>query len=175
MVEVPSPVSLLVNDRDVRPSGFLADVMLGRLTRWLRILGYDVLYFRKAPDDFLIYVTLESRRILITRDRPLALEPILVPNMSFLVRSTAIHQQIREVLDRFPLRGEPRCADCNGSLVQVPREEVRDRVPDYVYLTSPKFWVCRCCGKVLWEGTHKRNMLRFLGYNPWRCDEGSSE
>jgi len=156
-------------------SGFLADVMLGRLTRWLRILGYDVLYFRKAPDDFLIYMSLESRRILITRDRLLASEPILTPDRSFLVKGTIIHQQLKEVLSRFPLRGDPRCADCNGTLVRVPREEVRERVPDYVYLTSPKFWVCACCGKVLWEGTHKKNMLRFLGYDPWRYDERSSE
>ena len=153
----------------------MADVMLGRLTRWLRILGYDILYFHGAPDDFLIYVTLESGRILVTRDRRLAAEPILSPGRSFLVESTQLPRQLREFLSRFPLRGRARCADCNGLLVEVGREEVKDSVPDYVYLTSPRFWRCPSCGKVLWEGTHKRNMLRFLGFNPWRCCEGPSE
>ena len=168
-------VPLLEEETEVGEVAFVADVMLGRLTRWLRILGYDILYFHKAPDDFLIYVTLESGRILMTRDRRLAAEPILAPNKSFLVESTRLPQQLKEVLSRSPYRGRPRCADCNGLLAEVDREKVKDLVPDYVYLTSPHFWRCPSCGKVLWEGTHKRNMLHFLGFNPWRYGEGSSE
>jgi len=168
-------VPLLEEKAEVREVAFVADVMLGRLTRWLRILGYDILYFYKAPDDFLIYVALESRRVLITRDRQLAAEPILASGKSFLVKDTRLPQQLKEVLERFPAGGKPRCADCNGLLDEVDRERVKDLVPDYVYLTSPRFWRCPSCGKVLWEGTHKRNMLHYLGFDPWRYGEGSSE
>ncbi len=168
-------VSLLEKETEVGEVAFVADVMLGRLARWLRILGYDILYFHRAPDDFLIYVTLESGRILMTRDRRLAAEPILAPRKTFLVKDTRLPQQLKEVLSHFPVRGRARCADCNGLLIEVEREEVKDLVPDYVYLTSPCFWRCPSCGKVLWEGTHKRNMLRFLGFNPWRRGEGSPE
>jgi uncharacterized protein with PIN domain len=168
-------VPLLEEKAKVEEVAFVADVMLGRLTRWLRILGYDIIYFHKAPDDFLIYVTLESGRILMTRDRRLAADPILAPDRSFLVEDTRLPHQLREVLERFPKRGRPRCADCNGLLEEVDREQVKDQVPDYVYLTSPRFWRCPSCGKVLWEGTHKRNMLLYLGFNPWRYGEGPSE
>ncbi len=167
-------VSLLEEGKKLRDGAFVADVMLGRLARWLRILGFDVLYFRRAPDDFLIYVVLESGRVLMTRDRRLAEEPILA-NKAFLVEDTRLPWQLREFLGRYPGGGRPRCADCNGLLVEVSREEVVDLVPQYVYFNSPRFWRCPSCGKVLWEGTHKRNMLRFLGFDPWRRDEGSPE
>ncbi len=168
-------VPLLEKEAEIGEKAFVADVMLGRLARWLRILGYDIIYFHKAPDDFLIYVVLESGRVLVTRDRKLAADPILAPHKSFLVQDTRLPRQLKEFLSRFPARGGPRCADCNGLLGEVEREDVRDMVPDYVYFTSPRFWRCPSCGKVLWEGTHKRNMLRFLGFNPWRYGEGPSE
>ena len=166
--------SLLKEERKLRYVAFVADVMLGRLVRWLRILGFDVLYFHRAPDDFLIYVVLESGRVLITRDKRLAEEPIIA-KMTLLVEDTRLPQQLREFLGRYPVGGKPRCADCNGLLVEVSREDVVDLVPQYVYLHSPRFWRCASCGKVLWEGTHKKNMLRFLGFDPWRNDERSPE
>ncbi len=159
--------------RDEAPA-FVADVMLGRLTRWLRILGFDVLYFHRAPDDFLIYVVLESGRTLITRDRALAQESLLAGRI-LLIDETHLPHQLRAFMERYPMGGGPRCAECNGLLMEVTRKEVEDLVPLYVYLTSPKFWRCPSCGKVLWEGTHKRNMLKYLGFDPWRGCEGRSE
>jgi len=154
---------------------FVADVMLGRLTRWLRIFGYDILYFKKAPDDFLIYVVLESRRVLLTRDRKLASEPILNGKV-FLITSTHLKDQLKEFLENhlFP-SGISRCADCNGILKEVKRTEVEGEVPDYVYITSKRFWRCSSCGKIFWEGTHQKNMCKYLGYNPWERNERPSK
>lgn len=154
---------------------FVADVMLGRLTRWLRIFGYDIIYFHKAPDDFLIYVVLESGRVLLTRDRKLASEPVLM-GKSLLLEGTFLKDQLREFSEKCPFpKGISRCAECNGLLGSVKREEVEGEVPDYVYLTSKRFWRCSYCGKVFWEGTHQRNMCRYLGYNPWEGDERPSK
>jgi len=149
---------------------FLADVMLGRLARWLRILGYDTAYLHRSDDDFLIYLVLEDRgRVLLTRDVELAQSPILSNGMAFLVRSTRLDRQISELKDAFGIapHSPALCAHCNRTLVQVEKGEVVGRVPEYVLLNRETFWECPLCGRVYWEGTHRDGMNRYLGYDIW--------
>ncbi len=149
---------------------FLADVMLGRLARWLRILGYDTAYLHKSNDDFLIYLILEDRgHVLLTRDVELAASPILSDGMAFLVRSTKLAEQIGELREAFGVsRCRPAlCAHCNRRLVSVEKDGLAGRVPDYVLMNKSLFWECPLCGRVYWEGTHQDGMNRFLGYDIW--------
>ena len=138
---------------------FVADVMVGRLARWLRILGFDVLYSNRFADDALIALA-RSGRILLTRDIPLAAR--LPEDKVVVIQHDHYEQQIRQVLRRFPdlpVRVLSRCLECNELLRQVDRETIFERVPPYVYLTQQDFAVCPSCGRVFWKGTHTGEML----------------
>ena len=140
----------------------VADVMLGRLARWLRALGYDTLYFRDAPDRRLLAVALAEGRRLLTRDVALALR---AREAGLLVRAEKLDLQIREVADACGLAGRPalsRCLECNGVLVSAPLEAVRDRVPPYTFATRREFWRCSGCRRVFWAGTHVAGIRRRL-------------
>ena len=146
---------------------FVADVMLGRLARWLRALGYDTLYFRDAPDRRLLAVALGEGRRLLTRDAALARR---AREAGLLVRAEALDAQLAEVAAACSLGGRQalsRCLECNGLLVTSPPDVVRDRVPPYTFATQREFWTCLGCGRVFWAGTHvegiQRRLRPFLG------------
>ena len=141
---------------------FVADVMLGKLARWLRALGYDTLYFRDASDSRLLGIALRERRHLLTRDAPLAAR---AGPAALLVGAEDLDQQLREVMLRCGLRARAplsRCLECNGSLASRAREEVWERVPPYTLATQRAFWECQGCRRVFWAGTHARGILSRL-------------
>lgn len=141
---------------------FVADVMLGRLARWLRALGYDTLYFRDAPDRRLLAVALADRRRLLTRDAALACR---ARDAGLLVRAEALDAQIQEVTAACGLAGGQalsRCLECNALLAAAARETVRDRVPPYTFETRREFWTCTGCRRVFWAGTHVTGIRRRL-------------
>jgi len=143
-------------------SRLVADVMLGRLARWLRALGYDTLYFRDAPDRRLLAVALAERRRLLTRDAALARH---AREAGLLVRAEQLDAQIREVtatLRLHPGRALSRCLECNGELVPVDPETIRHRVPAYTFATRREFRTCRGCDRVYWSGTHVAGIHRRL-------------
>jgi uncharacterized protein with PIN domain len=143
-------------------SRFVADVMLGRLARWLRALGFDTLYFHDAPDRRLLAVALAEGRRLLTRDAALARR---ARDAGFLVRAEALDGQIREVTQALrlaPDRALSRCLECNGRLVPAEPEAVRHRVPPYTFTTQREFRACLGCDRVYWAGTHVAGIARRL-------------
>jgi uncharacterized protein len=139
---------------------FIADVMLGRLAKHLRLLGLDVLYNRTLDDNELIRRSLEESRTILTRDTGLVGRPLAADHI--FIATNDLAGQIREVLDSSGLDGLPlpltRCSECNEPLAPVPREEARDLVPDYVYEKNEEFLGCRKCGRIYWKGTHTKRM-----------------
>ena len=140
---------------------FIVDSMLGDLARWLRILGYDTLYYRNAPDPRIVKVALEQGRIIVTRDRGLAILARKKGARYVLVRGERIEEVLAEVAAAtgIALYADPsrsRCPLCNGVLRHVQRHEVKDRVPPEVYARYEDFWVCTRCGQVYWRGSHWR-------------------
>jgi uncharacterized protein with PIN domain len=145
------------------PPRFAADRMLGRLARWLRILGHDVAYGPHLGGHTLVACARREHRILLTRDTRLLRDPQLPPHV--FVRSDHFRQQLREVAAAVPLGGSPllgRCLDCNRPLVEVPRDEARERVPPYVAATQERFLGCTGCGRLYWGATHREHMLSEL-------------
>ena len=135
---------------------FIADAMLGRLAKWMRILGCDVLYEPDIDDRQLVRTAREQGRTVLTRDTILLKRKGL--GDAVFIRSDDVREQmleIRHLLNSCRGGRFARCAVCNGSLEDVPRkEEVRPAVPDFVYLNHDRFLRCSGCGKVYWEGTH---------------------
>ncbi len=143
---------------------FVADVMLGRLAKWLRIAGFDVLYSNKFSDEELIAISNREGRVLLSRDtRLLVRKP--VKEFIFL-ESQDIQMQIRQVFQRMHIFSPPfpltRCLSCNEALIETTRESVRETVPAFVYRTQMHFKSCPKCGKVFWAGTHRSSVIRTL-------------
>jgi len=143
---------------------FVADVMLGRLAKWLRIAGFDVLYSNRFSDDELVALSRQEGRILLSRDTRLLVRKA-VQRFIFL-ESESIQSQLRQVFEDARITGLPgaltRCLSCNDLLMEITREHVRGRVPPFVFATQPSFKSCPKCEKVYWAGTHRRSVMRML-------------
>ena len=142
---------------------FVADCMLGKLAKWLRILGFDVLYFSKAEDSELVEVARREGRVLLTRDTGLIERTAKRPNRLF-VRSDDWEDQVVQVLDDFGLwddiRPNTRCIECNLPLKALARERARNLVTPYVCEHASSFALCPGCNRVFWQGTHYGDMER---------------
>ena len=138
---------------------FLADAMLGRLARWLRILGHDVEYFRGEDDDLLRRVCCEGR-ILLTRDTGLLRRRGLPPHL--FIQSDHVMDQLRQVVTVLHLdpAAPPtrRCLCCNAILEPRHKAEVQGLVPEFVWSHHQAFWGCPRCRRIFWAGTHRRRM-----------------
>lgn len=142
---------------------FVADCMLGRLAKWLKILGFDVLYFPKAADRDLVAVARREERVLLTRDTGLIERTARRPNRLF-IRSDDWEEQVFQVLDEYGLwdqvRPNTRCIACNLPLKSLSRERARNLVTPYVREHADSFAVCPGCDRVYWQGTHFGDMER---------------
>lgn len=143
---------------------FLADAALGRLARYMRMLGYDVAYARNRGGAEVLRETLRTGRILLTRRRDLAAREDIT---AFLVEDDDVLAQLTEAAKRFDLRftadAMARCIECNEPLDAVSKEEVRELLPPHVKKTQEKFARCPSCGRIFWPGTHyARAVARLL-------------
>jgi|Deesub1362A_J573_1020465.scaffolds.fasta_scaffold01396_2 hypothetical protein len=150
---------------------FVADSMLGRLARWLRILGYDTVYFPHIEDRLILRIAREEDRILLTRDRGLV--KVRGLKRYLLLRENDPFKQLKEVItalrltpyrgsDRFGIPSLVRCPVCNALLRRIPKEEAEGHVPEYVYNTVREFKRCPGCGRFYWKGTHPERAQRKL-------------
>jgi uncharacterized protein with PIN domain len=143
---------------------FRADAALGRLARYLRMLGYDVAYARGRNGAEVLRDTLRTGRILLTRRRDLAAREDIT---AFLVEDDGVREQLAATAKRFGLRftadAMARCIECNEPLSAVSKEEVWELLPPHVKKTQEKFARCASCGRVYWPGTHyARAVARLL-------------
>jgi uncharacterized protein with PIN domain len=143
---------------------FVADRMLGKLAKWLRVFGYDVIYLRQGVDEE-IETRLKEGRIFLTRNRRAG--PWQQLGEVFVIHANEPKKQLREVVQGLRLAMIDaelfsRCLSCNCLLDTVSREEVRAEVPDYIYQTQSRFHRCCDCGKVYWPGSHSEKMRQQL-------------
>ena len=155
------------------PLELLADCMLGRLAKWLRLLGYDTAYENDASDPHLARRARAEGRVLLTRDHELAGRRGL---RTLLIESETLEEQVQEVQDALGPPPDPalsRCSVCNGVLETVTPAEIADHAPLYVLRTQTEFRRCSNCGKVYWPGTHIQAMRAHLEEMRKRIEEPS--
>lgn len=145
---------------------FIADCMLGKLAKWLRMLGYDTSYIPDADDDELVRIAVREDRMLLTRDRRLCHRRMVRSRCVFVDWGTT-REQVRQVVRELSLAVDTealftRCAVCNGKIAPVSKPEVSGRVPPYVYQTQDEFGYCAGCGRIYWRGTHVQHVLEAL-------------
>lgn len=136
----------------------LLDGMLGRLAKWLRLLGYDTAYFPDLDDNELVRLARAQGRILLTRDRELTRRRRL---SCLFVESDELEEQIQQVISKLHLETErpfSRCPVCNTPLQEVEKSRVKGHVPPYVFRTKEHFSLCPECDRIYWRGTHWAKM-----------------
>ena len=146
---------------------FVVDVNVGRLAKWLRVLGYDALFPADVEDNELLRIALREERIIVTRDSGLAERHLATSGRLkvVLIRADNLKDQLGQVVRSLDLDAThqfSRCIRCNEPLGSLSRESVRDRVPDYVYKTQQEYAGCPLCHRIFWRGTHWVNMQRDL-------------
>ncbi len=143
---------------------FLADRMVGKLARWLRLLGYDTAYLPQLSPDGVMREARRQGRILLTRDTRISRRKE-APAFLF-IRHDSFREQLRQVLTELHLQPGAllltRCAECNELLSAVGKETVRGRVPDYVWQTQEEFHRCPECRRLYWGATHKERVMEEL-------------
>ena len=143
---------------------FIADINVGKLARWLRIMGYDTLIFKGQDDADMLTAALAEDRVLLTRDSGIMKRKSVARGQIkvILIKSDNVQEQTGQVLDALIPLSPPRpftlCVECNEPLVEKREEEVREYVPPYVYETQNEYTQCPACGRIYWKGTHWQAM-----------------
>ena len=154
-----SPV-IRLRPKPLREPRFILDCHLGRLARYLRMLGFDSRFTPDSDDTSLLEISLEESRILLTRDHGLLKRRRL--QRGYFVRATKPRRQVAEVIERLQLQSAAhpftRCIACNGELQGVSRDMVLHRLRQNTRRYFREFFQCRTCGRVYWKGSHYERM-----------------
>jgi uncharacterized protein with PIN domain len=141
--------------------------MLGKMTRWLRILGCDVKYYKDIDDEILINLAEEEDRILLTCDIQLYRRAIKLGKDVFLIRSQNEIEQLAKLAHYYKFKlsivaDKSRCPKCNGKIRSIPKSDVEDEIPKLTSKFFKKFWICTRCKQIFWHGSHWENITNKL-------------
>lgn len=148
----------------LREPRFVADVNVGKLARYLRLLGFDVNWSATADDETLARVSTDDQRILLTRDRALLARKVITHGL--YVHAVDPVEQVVEVVRRLDLgcRLAPftRCLRCNHPVVDVPKAEVVDQLEPLTRRYYDDFRRCTGCGRIFWAGSHHGRLVTIV-------------
>jgi uncharacterized protein with PIN domain len=144
---------------------FIVDHNAGKLVKWLRMLGYDTIFFAGSDDAEMVSCALAENRIIVTRDTGIVKRRLITSGRvsAVLLTSEIAGEQMKQVMRSLDIGDYSsvftRCLECNGLLEERAREEVRERIPPYVYKTQDKYMECPSCRRIYWKGTHWQAMM----------------
>lgn len=143
---------------------FMTDITIGKLTKWLRIMGYDVNFYRAAADKYFLNEARKESRIALTRK---TIAKRQYTGALLVIISDSLDRQIDEVISKLRLKPDPSafftiCLKCNKELKLIDRKEAEECVPMYVYESGYTFRSCPECGNIYWQGTHIDHTLDVL-------------
>lgn len=148
----------------LREPRFILDVHLGRLARYLRLLGFDAAYSSEGADETLAARSAAEHRIVLTRD--IGLLKRAEVTHGYWLRNTDPQHQVAEVVDALDLRGRfapfSRCMRCNAKLETVPASRVRSELPAGIRERYERVSRCRDCGRLYWAGSHYDRLTRLV-------------
>lgn len=148
---------------------FLVDAMLGNIARKLRLMGFDCRYDSQINDDELINQAKKDNRIIISRDRDLIRKSSKIGIRSILLEKKEEFEQLLEIIRKLNLKkvkisgDNARCPKCNFKTESIKKESVYSKIPKGVLENNEKFWICRICNKIFWEGSHMLNLQKLTG------------
>jgi hypothetical protein len=163
-IKPPYPIPLpRWGEGRVRRMKFVADRMLGKLAKGLRMLGYDTVYYRGENAYPLIKLAREEDRVILTRNTKLI--PKRPEDRIIRIGEDKPLLQLRELIQKkvISLNEEnllSRCLLCNIPIEKIRREEAEGKVPDFIFYQKKKFSRCPQCLRIYWQGSHQDHMQR---------------
>lgn len=144
---------------------FIADNMLGKLAKYLRMMGYDTLFPAPQCAKDLINLSKDENRVILTRDSILIRD--FKPENCLFIKSQCFSDQLIQVIKTYNLeinsdRFFTLCLICNKPLIDISKDEIKEKVPEKVYLSYKNFRQCTSCSRVYWRGGHTQRMERKL-------------
>jgi uncharacterized protein with PIN domain len=147
---------------------FIVDCNVGKLAKWLRLMGYDSRFFNGSDDSQLVAIAQEEGRVILSRDTQIMKRRVITSGKlkAVLIQSDEPELQMQQVIDALGLdyrfRPFTLCLECNQVLVDKSKGEVKELVPPYVFKTQSQFMQCPTCKRIYWRGTHWRAMIKRL-------------
>lgn len=144
---------------------FAVERTLGKLSKWLRILGFDAVFELDVPEHLWHALMLDGRRVLLTRS--VAVRQHCPENRLIFITSDHVMHQLEQVIKdqgiaARNIRPFSRCICCNLPLAAVGRETVTGKVPDYILETQENFRCCNRCKRIYWPGSHIGHGVQFI-------------
>ena len=163
---------LRLRPKPLRFPRFILDANLGRLARYLRLLGFDCLYQNNYDDVTVANISSENHRVVLTRDRALLQRKMITHG--YFVREVLPRRQVKEILSRFDLyrliKPFSRCTRCNGELRPIEKQMILERLEPKTKKYYDAFLICPLCSQIYWQGSHHARSLRlvkeFTGLEP---------
>jgi len=169
---VPEGIGLLDKNlkgvRLINAPKFIVDTNVGKLVKWLRIMGYDTLFFSGSNDSYMIATALAEGRVILTRDTQIMKRRVVASGQlkAVFIQSDKPELQMRQVRDTLNLDCQFRpftiCLECNQPLLERSKQQVKELVPPYVFQTQSQYMECPACHRIYWRGTHWQAMTRKL-------------
>jgi len=144
------------------PPRFIADCHLGKLAKYLRVMGFDTLYFNTIDDNELIELASSEGRTILTRDRALH-EREKAP--TFYLEAVDNLEQLKALQEHFLIKSHnlaARCIICNAKLQSIEKNRVEDKIPHKVKLYFSEFEICPICNRIYWHGDHYKRMMNTI-------------
>ncbi len=146
---------------------FIVDGMLGKLARWLRMLGHNVKYSNKLDDAQLIAIAKKEKRILLTRDLELYQQAAAKGVQAFYVDGKTEAEKLAQLAKKFGISLEinmatSRCPKCNAQVKPTSKENIKDKVEETTFAYYHEFWQCPKCGQIYWQGAHWKRIRNTL-------------
>ncbi len=147
---------------------FIVDNNTGKLAKWLRMMGYDTLFFRGGDDSQMVTMALAEGRVILTRDTQIVRRRVVANGQLkvLLIQSDQPEWQMQQVVAMLNLDNQLKplsiCLECNHPLEERERQQVKDLVPPYVFQTQCQYMACPVCRRVYWRGTHWQAMTKKL-------------
>ena len=146
---------------------FIVDGMLGKLTRWLRMMGHNVKYTNKLDDAQLIAIAKKEKRVLLTRDLELYQQATAKGVQAFYVDGKTEAERLAQIAKKFGISLEidmavSRCPKCNAQVKPTSKENVKGKVEETTFAHYNEFWECPKCGQIYWQGAHWTRIRRTL-------------
>ncbi len=147
---------------------FIADSNVGKLARWLRMIGYDTLLFKEKDDKRMIQIALKEGRVILTKDTQIMKRRLITNGelKAIFIKHDDPKAQLQQTVKALNLdyhfRPFSLCLECNQALVPRSKDEVQSLVPSYVFKTQKQYTECPSCHRIYWQGTHWQAMVKEL-------------
>ena len=157
---------------------FIVDSNVGKLTKWLRIMGYDTVFFNGSNDSRMVAIALDEQRVILTRDTQIMKRRVITSGRlkAILIQSDESELQMHQVIKALHLDCQFKlftlCLECNQPLMEKSKQQVKELVPPYVFQTHDQYMECPACHRIYWRGTHWQAMTKRL--KKWSVEKSDS-